>query len=532
MAHARTAYLPSKAPTIGEGPRQASPRGRLSASLSPIKPEKFGYDQARHLLWRAGFGGTPTQIQTLASWGPQRAVDYMLDFDRVADEPVAGDLFDRNIMRPPTSEEREAYRKAQRAQDEDALARFRQERQRRERSDRSQMTEIQKWWLRRMIQTPRPLEEKMTLFWHTLLATSYRTIENSYHMFLQNMMFRRHATGNFGRILSDLIRDPAMIKYLDNDSSRKGRPNENLAREIMELFSLGIGNYTERDIKEGARALTGYTFRDDEFFFDARNHDNGEKTILGKRGTHDGDGFVRAILDSKACAAYIARRLYGFLAADLPPLERVPDRDLDPSVRAVLDGLTSTLVSGNYELKPMLRRLLLSEHFYDPANAGEQIKSPVVLVVGAIRSLNTPVRDLGILNDALDLMGQSIFFPPSVKGWEAGRSWINTSTIYVRQNILTYLLTGKKPVGYDATADSARFDPTGLLSELSRADASAANDPGRVVDYLLKLTLGGIPPAARESLVAFARSRGGTITPDVVTALLLVTTTMPEYQLC
>lgn len=532
MALARTTGRSSGSPASSDGPRRPPARERVSPSLSPIKPDRFGYDQARHLLWRAGFGGTPTQIQTLASWGPERAVDYMLDFDRVQDDPVAKDLFDHDIMRPATPEEREAYRKAQRAQDEDALARFRQERQRRERSDRAQMTEIQKWWLRRMIQSPRPLEEKMTLFWHTLLATSYRTIENSYHMFLQNTMFRRHAVGNYGRLLADLIRDPAMIKYLDNDSSRKGRPNENLAREIMELFSLGIGNYTERDIKEGARALTGFTFRDDEFFFDSRNHDNGEKTILGRRGTHDGDGFVRAILDTRACGAYVARRVYGFLVADLPPLERVPDKDLDASVRSVLDGMASTLVSAKYELKPMLRRLLLSEHFYDPAHAGEQIKSPVVLVVGAIRSLNTPVRDLGILNDALDLMGQSIFFPPSVKGWEGGRSWINTSTIYVRQNILTYLLTGKKPVGYDATADSARFDPSGLLDELGRADASAANDPDRVVDYLLRLTLGNAPPAARRSLVDFARSRGGTITPDVVTALLLVTTTMPEYQLC
>ncbi|MCK6478233.1 MAG: DUF1800 domain-containing protein, partial [Phycisphaerales bacterium] len=173
-----------------------------------------------------------------------------------------------------------------------------------------------------------------------------------------------------------------------------------------------------------------------------------------------------------------------------------------------------------------------SEHFYSPRVMSDQIKSPVVLVVGAVRSLNTPVRDLGILNDALDLMGQNIFFPPSVKGWEGGRSWINTSTLFVRQNILTFLLTGKKPVGYDPTADSTRYDPTQLLAELSKADPSSANDPDRVVEYLLKLTIGRAPPAARASLTEFARSRGGTITPDLVTALLLVITTMPEYQLC
>ncbi|MCC6426701.1 MAG: DUF1800 domain-containing protein [Phycisphaerales bacterium] len=506
--------------------------GKASASMTAIRPERFGYEQARHLLWRAGFGGTPAQIQTLAAWGPERSVDYLLDYDKVNADPIKGDLFDRDIMSPLSQEDREAYRKAQRAQDEDALAKFRAERQNRERSDRAQMTEIQKWWLKRMIETPRPLEEKMTLFWHGILATNYRTIENSYHMYLQNQMLRRNAVGNFGTMLFELIRDPAMIKYLDNDESRKNRPNENLAREIMELFALGVGNYTEKDIKEGARALTGYTFRDDDFFYDQQNHDNGEKSILGKKAPLDGDGFVKAILETRACSAYIARRVYTFFVAELPPMERLPDRDLDPTTRTVLSSLSGTLLAGKYDLKPMLRKLFLSEHFYDQRFMGDQIKSPVVLVVGAMRSLNTPVRDLGILNDALDLMGQNIFFPPSVKGWEGGRSWINTSTLFVRQNILTFLLTGKKPVGYDATADSTKYDPSGLLSEFAKADPSASTDPGRVVDYMMKLTLGRTPPSAKETLANFARSRGGAITPDVMTALLLIITTMPEYQLC
>src|SRR6185436_12424118 len=164
----------------------------------------------------------------------------------------------------------------------------------RERDDRRQMREMQKWWLKRMIETPRPLEEKMTLFWHGHFATSFRTIENSYHMFKQNTLFRKHAVGNFGELLFAIIRDPAMIAYLNNNQSRKGKPNENLAREIMELFSLDIAGYTERDIKEGARALTGYTFVDDKFEFRRNDHDTGEKSILGVTGPLDGDGFVKA----------------------------------------------------------------------------------------------------------------------------------------------------------------------------------------------------------------------------------------------
>lgn len=506
--------------------------GRLTQSLTPIKPANFGYEQARHLLWRAGFGGTPQQIQLLASWGPERAVDYLLDVDKVPEEAAAGDLFDRNIMRPPTDEERKAQQAAARAQDEDALAKIRLMRQQREQQDRRQIAEVQKWWLRKMVQTGRPLQEKMALFFHGHFATSYRTIENSYHMFKQNELFRAHAVGNIGNLLFQIIRDPAMIAYLDNNDSRKGRANENLARELMELFSLGIGNYTEKDIKEGARALTGYTFVDDDFTFQKNNHDTGAKTILGKNGAFDGDEFVKIILQQPACPRFFARKLYGFFVAELPPAERAGDGELDPAQRSVIRALAQTLAANKYELKPMLRRMFLSEHFYHPRIMGEQIKSPVQLVVGAIRSLNTPARDLALLNDALDLMGQNIMYPPSVKGWDGGRSWINTSTVFVRQNIMAYLLTGKKPQGYDATADTLKYEATELLDELRKANPGAENDPAAVTDYLLRLTLGGTPSHARETLLGFLAGHSGAIENDHLVAMLLLITAMPEYQLC
>jgi len=504
---------------------------RLTASLTPIKRAAFGAAQARHLLWRAGFGGTPQQIELLASWGPERAVDYLLNIDKVEEEPTSADLFDKNIMRPQTDEERKAQQAAARAQDEDSLAKIRLMRQQREQQDRRQISEMQKWWLRKMIQTARPLQEKMTLFFHGHFATNYRTIENSYHMYLQNELFRKHSVGNVGNLLFQIIRDPAMIAYLDNNDSRKGKANENLARELMELFSLGIGNYTEKDIKEGARALTGYTFNDDEFTFQKNNHDANAKTILGKTGGLDGDDFVTVILQQPACPRFFARKLYAYFVAELPPAERTDDNDLDPAQRTVIRSLAQTLASNRYELKPMLRRMFLSEHFYHPRIMGEQIKSPVQLVVGAIRSLNTPARDLGLLNDALDLMGQNIMYPPSVKGWDGGRSWINTSTVFVRQNMMAYLLTGKKPQGYDATADTLKFDAMPLLDELRRSNPGAETDPGAVVDALLRLTLGGTPTHARETLLGYLKGRG-TISNEHLVGLLLLITAMPEYQLC
>lgn len=502
-------------------------------SMAPIKPAAFGYDEARHLLWRAGFGGTPEQIQTLVTWGPERSVDYLLEIEKVEYPAPSPAEFDANIMRPPTPEEQRLMARARREQDEEALARLRSEREQRERQDRRQIREIQRWWLRRMIETPRPLEEKLTLFWHGHFATSYRTIENSYHMYLQNLLFRRHAAGNFGALLHAIIRDPAMLAYLDNNDSRKRRPNENLAREVLELFSLGIGNYTERDIKEGARALTGYTFRDDEFEFRRNDHDNGGKTILGRTGNWDGDDFVNIILGQRACARFIARKLYKYFVADIPPLEATDnDRTLDVATRRVIDDLASVLWSSKYELKPVLRRMFLSEHFYAPAIRNQQIKSPVQLVVGAVRSLHTPVRDLSILLDAMDLMGQNLMLPPSVKGWDGGRAWINTSTLYVRQNILAYLLTGKKPRGYDAMADQEKYDPQPLLAALAKADPGAERDPDRVIDFLLRFTIGSAPSAAKAELLDLSRRLGTGVTRDLVTAILLVISAMPEYQLC
>jgi uncharacterized protein (DUF1800 family) len=523
-------------PAPATRPQGARRDDGLSDVMTPIKPERFGYEQARHLLWRAGFGGTASQVQTLVTWGPEKSVDYLLNAEAVPFDQPTDDLFNRDIMRPPTAEERQLAAAARRGQDEETLARLRLMRQQAERQDRQQIGDVQRWWLRRMIETPRPLEEKMTLFWHGHFATNYRSIENSYHMFAQNELFRRHALGNFGELLFGIIRDPAMLAYLNNNQSRRGRPNENLAREIMELFALGLGNYTERDIKEGARALTGYTFDDDRFVFLEQNHDDGPKTILGVSGRLDGDGFVKAILAQRGCSTFIARKLYAFFAGDLPPDERWDERAVAPEKLRAVRTLAAALLEARYDLKPALRRLFLSEHFYSPALMNEQIKSPAVLVVGAVRSLNTPVRDLSILNDALDLMGQNLFFPPSVKGWEGGRSWINTSTLFVRQNLLTFLLTGKKPVGYDATADTQKYDPTPLLSELASSGAmgggDAVNNPAQVVPYLLRLTIGHAPEHAVTTLTDFVRTSGGGITRDTLVGLLLLITAMPEYQLC
>lgn len=522
-------------PAVTPKPVKASPvnpEDRIESSLRPVRKADWSYEHARHLLWRAGFGGDESQVRWLAEIGPEKAVDAILNVEKVPAEAVKADEFNAGIIAPPNEEERQMARRAQQMQDEDTLARIRLERQRREREDRLQMNEVQKWWLRRLIETPRPLEEKMTLFWHGLLATSFRTIENSYHMFVQNQLFRKHALGSYAELLTGLIRDPAMLAYLDNNDSRRNKPNENLAREIMELFSLGIGNYTEDDIKQGARALTGYTFEDDEFRFQKNNHDTGTKSILGQTGTWTGDDFVRIILDQQACAKFITRKLYSYFVADVPPDERGGDKDLEPAQRTVLRQLADAFRGGRYEIKPLLRRLFLSEHFYEARFRNDQIKSPAMLVVGAARSLRTPVRDLSILNDAMDLMGQKLFYPPSVKGWDGGRSWINTSTYFVRQNVLAFLIAGKKPQGYDATADSQPYDAMALLGPYPKDSGVGRREPGAVAEALLRLTLGWSPETPKQTLAEYVASQDGVVDNRTVTGMLLLITTMPEYQLC
>jgi len=519
---------PAPARAKGVGPRQ--PDNAVSNSLDPIRPDEFGIDEARHLINRAGFGGSPGQLRTLADWGPEKSVDYLLNYEQAPGEAIADDAFDADIMRPPSAEERQAQRRAAAARDEETLAQIRVRRQNAEQADREQVRAMQRWWLKRMIESGRPLEEKLTLFWHGHFATSYRTVEDSYLLFRQHRLFRAHAAGNFGELLFGIIRDPAMINYLDNNDSRKGKPNENLARELMELFSLGVGNYTEQDIKEGARALTGYTYRDNEFAFDRANHDGGNKAILGRVGSLDGEDFVRAILEKRECARFIATKLYRFFAHDHPSGRAALDRAAEP----VIKGLADTLLRSRYELKPVLRRLFLSRHFYDRAIRDQQVKSPVQLLVGTIRSLNTPARDLKTLLDAANMMGQSLFFPPSVKGWDGGRSWINTSTLFVRQNTLVYLLTGKRPQGKDPLADDEPFDGVSLLEQLGLAYPEAREtDLDARLDAVLRFTVGRADVPARDTLRAFLASRGpGPLDAPTLTHLILLISAIPEYQLC
>jgi uncharacterized protein (DUF1800 family) len=495
------------------------------SALQPLDPKKFDQRSAQHLLQRAGFGGTTQQAQALANLGIQKAVDYIVNYKELPDpSSPSQDDYDKDIIRPATPTERDEIRAARKSGDEKIVDKFRLERQRRQREDRKQIAKMEQWWIRRLISTPRPLEEKLTLFWHGHFATGYRTIENSYHMYLQNIFFRKNAMGNFKEdLVRGIIHDPAMIKYLNNDKNKKQAPNENLARELMELFTLGEGDgYTEDDIKEGARTLTGFTVQDDDFTLKTNLHDTGTKKIFGRTGKFDGDDFVDLIFTRPSASTFIIEKLYLFFVNDLPHGETA---DSKVFVRA----LSKKFKQDDWNIKPIIKAMFLSQHFYDEVNRNAIIKSPVHLIVQAVRMFNPPSRKkmTHVLAIASDLMGQRLFAPPSVKGWDGGRAWINTSTMFMRQNALLYLLTGQRPDSEAWDADSTPFNAMPLLQVKTRT-------PKTVINYLLTSILNVEKPEddRLSALENYLKTQNNTINNETVTGLLTLITAMPEYQLC
>ena len=492
-------------------------------AIIPLHDQAFDFWAARHLLNRAGFGGTPREVQQLQKLGVDGAVDRLLDFEGTPDD-LPRPEFDSGVMQPRSDEQRREYRRAQREGNEELLTKFRMERQARQRKDRQQIRRMRLWWMSRFLTTTRPLEERMTLFWHGHFATGYRSVEHSWNQYVQNELFRSFALGNFRDLTRRIIRDPAMLKYLNNNRNNRRQPNENLARELMELFTLGEGNaYSERDIKEGARALTGYTFDAKGFTFNQRMHDDGSKTILGRTGNWDGDDFVDIILSQPQVAEFITLKLYKFFVHDIPD-------EMTPEQTRFLRAASKRFRSSGYEIKSLLRTFFTSEHFYADANRGTRIKGPVELITGVTRSLGTPARDERALTDAARLMGQDLMEPPSVKGWPGGRTWINTSTFYVRQNVAVYQLTGQRPNGYEWRRDRTTFEATDLIADL---DETARANPETIADYLLAFVL-AVPAAAerRTALVNWFRSHEGRMDNEILTGALALIAAMPEFQVC
>ena len=377
---------------------------------------------------------------------------------------------------------------------------------------------IKKWWAYRMLYTACPLQEKLTLFWHGHFATSLQKVGDPKAMLEQNKLLRRLAFGNFETLLLSVSKDPAMIIYLDNQENQKGRPNENYAREVMELFTLGIGNYTENDIKEAARAFTGWHTNQKRtaFFFDDKNHDDGEKKVLGQSGNLNGDDVVHTLARSPATARYLAKKLIGFFAYENP------DQDF-------VERVASQYVINGFQIRPMLQAIFSDKTFFSSRAYHAKIKSPPDLVIGAIKTL-------GIRNSDIDLpgivagMGQNLFEPPSVKGWDGGKAWISTESMIERFNFATKISSQK----------FEELKPFMLPSQL--VSQQGLKTPRQTVDYFLEILVDGdVPDYTRERLVRYIETDfDGTATRGVKTEQILdaklrglvhLIMSLPTYQL-
>ena len=372
------------------------------------------------------------------------------------------------------------------------------------------LARIQSIWLYRMIFTPHPLRERMALFWHNHFATSNAKVQNPGLMLRQNTLLRSHALGDFGAMLLAIGRDPAMLIWLDSTINKKVKPNENYAREIMELFTLGRGHYTEKDIQEAARAFTGWFVVRDEFQEVPRQHDDGVKTVLNRRGVWDGDDIPGILLEQPACADFICRKLYRHFVSDT---ERPTDALIAPLAQAFRES--------HYQIQVLVATILRSNLFFDPRMRRRRVKSPVEFAVGTIRALEivNPTVQSGALAEACGRMGQSLFAPPSVAGWDGGPGWINSTAMLARANLALGLLSDQNE------ALGQRCNPWALADRYGRGRRESL--AGFFIDLL---AAGALEPDARLQIEKAATNKS--ISDDAASReVVRLILTAPEYQL-
>lgn len=397
----------------------------------------------RHLLRRAGFGYSPEELAYYEKLGYEGTLDELLHPDpsrnRDLDDFVKGE-FDFTTLRG-----------------------------------------LQRWWIYRMAYSKCPLEEKMTLFWHGHFATSDKKVQAPYPMYLQNQMFRKLALGNFHELLYSVSKDPAMIIWLDNQQNRKGKPNENYAREIMELFSMGIGNYSENDIKEASRAFTGWNETPSGFVFRRMQHDFGSKTFLGESGDWNGDDVVRIIVKQVSTGRFLARKLCTFFVSEEPS-------------DALVSRIASVYQSGGFSIRKMLRAIFTDDEFLSRTAYHAKVKSPCELVVGAIKTLQVKQLDQSYAM-MMERMGQSLFQPPNVKGWDGGAAWIAADKMMERFNFAQMIVTRR-------FSEMERYE---LPSQIALSQGN--NSTGELVSYLLDLLVDAdVPAQVRQRLMAYYTS--------------------------
>lgn len=456
----------------------------------PARAAGIGFDGARHLLSRTGFGPTPAEIAAFETMAHEAAIERQLRGWKpgaVTEPPSWIDIKPAEV-RAMQRAYQERLAKARAAQDGppppaasvDGAAPAPSPARPRGAAGKplvnaaplqEQDRQLRNWWVEEMLVTDQPLVERMVLFWHNHFTTGLQKVRLVPAVYRQNVLFRRHALGNFATLLREVARDPAMLIYLDGARNRASQPNENFARELLELFTLGEGHYAEADIKAAARAFTGWSLDRESggFRFYPALHDNNDKTFLGRTGNFDGGDILDIILAQPRTAEFVVAKLWR---------EFVSLRRDEAEIRR----LAGVLRDAKYEMRPLLKAMFGAPAFRDSANRGTLIKSPVELMVGTVRLLGLPVPEKTRLVRGMQAMGQLPLSPPNVKGWPGGEDWITTNRLLMRQQILRRIVEATSVASADDGPDSMM--PGGMMKPGRRAERreQMAPEPPRPVE--------------------------------------------------
>lgn len=477
---------------------------------------------AAHLLNRAGFGGTPAEIKKLANLGLDGAVDLLVDYEKFPD-PIPNPEWAK-----PEPDRMQHLLEVNRHGTPEEKRRLQKESQQ---LQRQRITDLRGWWLQRMATSSRPLQERMTLFWHGHFATSFEKVRDAYFMWRQNDIFRRLATGNWELLLLEMGKDPAMLIWLDQAQSRREHPNENFAREVMELFTLGEGHYTEHDVTEAARALTGWSLDRQQQCYVYRPfiHDNGNKTIFGQAGNFDGDDFIGMIVARPQSAKFITAKIWNFFAGSEPSPE-------------LNEALATDFRNNGNNFKPFLHTMFRSEEFYSPDIVRNEVKSPVQWLIGTVRMLECDLPPTLVCYGMLRQLGQDLFAPPNVKGWDGGVTWITTNTLLTRYNDAQALVQGTLPPltandfsgkgagnGQKAMKLLRRMRVGGVNVGKILTPEERDNNDSIIASLQNRLFQTTLKKDQQEALQEFLDSKTKMSDPDILTAIRLMMST-PEYQ--
>jgi len=436
--------------------------------LSTLAASDWDRDKAALLLQRAGFGGTPQEVDALAALSPTEAADFLLGPAKLL-RPDPPAFLQESSMEEALKSERVKFNSLSDQAKSDAkreVAQYLRANQGR------QMTELRGWWLKQMAEPARATREKLTLFLHGHFATSFEKVRSPHLLYQQNSLFREKGYGMWSDLVLGVAQDPAMLLYLDGAKSRAEAPNENFARELFELFTLGEGNYTEKDIQESARAFTGWGIGADKgkkgglqrgsypsFKNVPKWHDTGAKTIFGETGNFDGSDVVRLALAQAAAPRWIAQKLWRFYAGW-------------PAPEPLLQELVKEWQTLKGQIRPFLMAIWTNPNFYDPVRSADRVKSPTEWLVGLCRQLGRPLPAPVLSTHVLSLLGQNLFEPPNVKGWDGGIAWINTSSISRRYEYGSWLVDGTQGLQKLSTLNMAKMAGESGLLKMSLPEIS------------------------------------------------------------